>query len=83
MVEFYDDLRDRYKQILNTEPICNSEKPTENSHLVWMLNELSSPDMSETKKHRWLGYIQGCMTCKGLIVVDDERNFTRGIFNGK
>lgn len=83
MTVFYDELRQRYIKILDAEPICGSGNPTGNSHLVWMLNELSSDKMSETKKHRCLGYIQGCMVCKGLITVNEERDLTRGIFNGK
>ncbi|WQN06691.1 hypothetical protein [Escherichia phage vB-Eco-KMB37] len=49
-----------------------------------MLNEIQDGcnDMSETKRHRWLGYIQGVMIMKNLITVDDERNATRPVFNG-
>lgn len=83
VVSFYDDLRTRYINLLDVEPICNPEKPTEPSHLVWMLMELTSSTMTETKKHRWLGYIQGVMTSKGLITVQAERDLTRDIFNGK
>lgn len=80
---FYPELRQRYYDILNTTPEANSELPTADSHLAWMLTELSKDDMSETKKHRWLGYIQGCMTMKGYLVVNEERDATRAIFNGK
>lgn len=80
---FYNDLRQRYYEMLNTVPVSNSEHPTDDSHLAWMLTELSRDDMTETKKHRWLGYIQGCMTMKGYLVVNEERNATRPIFNGK
>lgn len=81
--DFYNELRQRYLDILGTKPVCNPEYPTSHCHLSWMLTELGSDEMSETKKHRWLGYIQGCMVCHELITVEDERNSTRSIFNGK
>jgi len=39
--------------------------------------------MSETKKHRWLGFIQGCMIKDGFIKLTEERERTRPILNGK
>lgn len=52
-------------------------------HLLWMLKELEENKlMSPTKKHRWLGFIQGCLFLKGHFSIDEERNLTRGIFNG-
>ena len=60
------------------------EGSTEPSHLLWMLYELRvNKDMSETKKHRWLGFIQGCMIKDGFINLCDERTRTRPILNGK
>lgn len=80
---FYNELRERYFSILDVEAHNNPNDPTSNEHLAWMLLELGSSEMSETKKHRWLGYIQGCMVMKNLITVQEERDLTRGIFNGK
>lgn len=80
--DFYNDLRQRYFDLLNCEPFENSKNPLSNNHLAWMLSKLSDEDMSETKKHRWLGFIQGCMTFLGFIKVDSEREITRNIFNG-
>lgn len=82
-MDFYNDLRYRYLEVLNTKSENDPDHPTSRHHLAWMLDELVSDTMSETKKHRWLGYIQGCMVCQGLINVEDERNATRNIFNGK
>ncbi|ELL7856302.1 hypothetical protein AAGG91_002682 [Salmonella enterica] len=79
---FYNDLRIRYLEILDTRAENDTDHPTSRHHLSWMLNELSSDTMSETKKHRWLGYVQGCMVSQNLINVEDERNATRNIFNG-
>lgn len=32
------------------------------------------------KLSRWLGFIQGCLVCKGLCDVDTERSYTREFF---
>lgn len=79
---FYPEICDRYTAILLKQPA--DAKETGASHLLWMLSELQNDysGMSETKRHRWLGYIQGVMVMKGLITVDDERTVTRPIFNG-
>jgi hypothetical protein len=53
-------------------------------HLYWMCCEIYSDNLSsETKAHRWLDYVQGCLVMKGLISVEDERKNTRIIFNGE
>lgn len=80
---FFNELRQRYFDLLNCTPIENAEEPLTDNHLAWMLTELSSDAMSETKKHRWLGYIQGCMAFRGLLTVNEERDSTRKMFNGK
>ena len=80
---FYPELRQRYFDLLDAEPVEDSTKPFENAHLSWMLVKLSEEDMSETKKHRWLGYIQGVMAMKEHINVNDERDATRDVFKGK
>lgn len=81
--DFYNELRKRYLRVLNVKACKNENNPTSVYHLVWMLHELGSSEMSETKKHRWLGYIQGCMVMKNIITVQEERDLTRSIFNGK
>lgn len=81
--DFYPELRQRYYDLLNVDPVENPETPFNDSHLAWMLTELSKTTMSETKKHRWLGYIQGVMATKSHIVVNEERDATRDVFKGK
>lgn len=84
MSNVFDPIIERYVSILKVDAKCDPDNPTLSHHLVWMLIEIkNSTTMSETKKHRWLGYVQGCMVFKGLITVDNERELTRGIFNGK
>jgi hypothetical protein len=81
--DFYPELRQRYFDLLNCSPVEDSNSALNDSHLAWMLTELSNPDMSETKKHRWLGYIQGVLAAKSHIIVNDERDATRDVFKGK
>ena len=82
---FYPELIERYYTAIITEgelikPKDEYQRP---AHLVEMLIKLDSDEsMSLTKKHRWLGYIQGVLCANGVISVDDERDHTRGIFNG-
>lgn len=80
---FFNDLRQRYFDLLNCTPIENPSEPLNDTHLAWMLTKLSDDTMSETKKHRWLGYIQGCMAFRGFITVNEERDNTRDVFKGK
>ncbi len=79
----------RYIEILHTQSIVADKVQTDvsnetsDTHLLWMLHEIAlNPLQSETKKHRWLGYVQGVMVCKGYITVQEERELTRPIFNG-
>ena len=68
--------------VLEIKPLEGDE--TNDIHLLWMLHELTNnTEQSETKKHRWLGYVQGVMTVKGYINVLEERELTRNIFKGE
>lgn len=54
------------------------------NHLCWMLDKIiGDSSMSDIKKNRWLGYVQGCLTKDDQLNVDEERDRTRQIFNGK
>ena len=79
--------KDCYK-LINTGKNINPQQligdETNPIHLLWMLDQIEyNSDQSETKKHRWLGYIQGVLVCKGSFTVVDERNYTRNILDGK
>lgn len=84
-----DILCKRYKSILKR---LNSKLTSEpdiqdqlsDNHLFWMLTVIENDNtQSETKKHRWLGYVQGILISKGYTTVYDEREVTRSILNGK
>lgn len=54
------------------------------SHLKWMLSQIFKGKLSSnTKEHRWLGYVQGVLVVRGVLNVDEERDKTRKIFNGE
>lgn len=87
------EIIERYKSIimLNSQEFIDTVtfvKPTfgeeqSDKHLLWMLSELEcNQEQSITKKHRWLGYIQGVLICKGYTTVAEEREETRELFNG-
>lgn len=76
---------DRYKQIIdkNLDGDLETDPYQKLSHLRWMLDEIVSNDtQSITKKHRWLGFVQGVLIAKKLTTVDIERDFTRDLLNG-
>lgn len=73
------ELLQRYESLLQAKPACSLNK-TSNAHLCWMLREIAAMNWQETKAHRWLGFVQGVMACKGLIDVDEERELTRSLF---
>lgn len=78
-----NDLLSRYIEILGGISSYNGQGPdkTSNKHLCWMLHQISFMSVNDPKAHRWLGFVQGVMACKGLIDVDQERELTRAIFS--
>ena len=66
---------------LHFEPCEDLDHPFSLSHLLWMAYKAKSEEFSIDKQHRWLGYIQGCLVCMGIITVEEERNFTRPLFS--
>lgn len=86
--EYLNQITRRYTNLLENrgEQLRKDEdgNQTDLGHLLWMLEEIrSNPNQSETKKNRWLGFIQGCLVKEELIEVYEERDLTRPIFNGK
>lgn len=66
-----------------TEVVQMEGDETNPIHLLWMLDQIQNdPTQSITKKHRWLGYIQGVLVCKKVFEVLEEREYTRSILNG-
>lgn len=79
---YFKEICERYIKELNNCKLPNSPYQS-NEHLKWMLVEiLVNEDQSLTKKHRWLGYVQGILVANFVINVDNERNLTRNLFKG-
>lgn len=54
------------------------------NHLYWMLDCVEKNSLSsETKFHRWLGFVQGVLCYVEVLSVNQERGRTRYIFNGE
>lgn len=47
------------------------------AHLVWMLKGLISGYVEHEKAHRWLGYVQGFMVCRGLLSLNEAKDMNR------
>lgn len=87
--EYYRDLLLERK----VRPVNHTEKSggdtTSPEHLLWMVEHCiprvrdDGRGMSIDKYSRWLGYIQGCLICRGWTTVETERNRTRPWFTSK
>ena len=81
-INYFDHICFQYDQLLEQSTLPD-KKYQSKEHLQWMLDQVrTDKTQSITKKHRWLGYVQGIMTAHGIIDVDIERDSTRSIFNG-
>ncbi len=78
----------RYVDLINNCGLDLHEKRfgdfTSLYHLKWMIFQVFiDSKQSATKKHRWMGYVQGMLVAYGLVKVMGERDLTRDVFNGE
>lgn len=69
--------------ILKRHQCYKTKKKTGITHLIWMCEELLKrgiADFPPDKSGRWIGFVQGCMACRGLLNVDAERDRTRPLY---
>lgn len=54
-------------------------------HLIWMCQIITNHAhvWPKDKTGRWLGFVQGVLACQRVITVPEEREFSRGLFNGE
>lgn len=73
----------RYLKILQRiEPNTQPDDPTSIQHLKKMCElAIRHPEMYIDKHSRWLGYVQGVLTMRGHIRVQEERDFTRPLYH--
>lgn len=84
--QYYKELLEkRGVNAVNHTALENGD-PTDLEHLLWMCNFClpnirdDGRGMDTAKYSRWLGYVQGCLICKGITTVEAERNRTRAWF---
>jgi len=77
---------DHLREIVGLFTTTPRQEPGNNPsmhHLVWMLDQLQwDSTQSPTKKHRWIGYIQGVLIERGIMDMATERTITRDILRG-
>ena len=72
----------RYLAILRDTSFDDNPPCTGSVHLTWMCDTaLSETEWTDDKISRWLGFIQGVMIMRGLLNVEEERDFSRPLFH--
>lgn len=87
--EANQELFQRYKVIIGAytatrAPDSLAEDPRLSlSNLLWMCDTgiAQGDSLPIDKISRWLGFIQGCLAMRGLILVDEEREVSRPLFH--
>lgn len=81
--DIFSILARRYHDILiDKVGIDDKLDKMSNTNLSWMTSEiLNNQNMPCDKVSRWIGFIQGCMSMKGYLDVDSERDFSREYFH--
>ena len=46
-------------------------------HLVWMLQQICTEQITGEKAHRWIGYVQGVLVAFGVTTVAQMRELNR------
>lgn len=59
------------------------EDRTSTRNLSWMVHHALANlnNWPVDKTSRWIGFVQGCLACKGFLDVDSERERTRPLFH--
>ena len=77
-----DLLFSRYASFIRRAGIDEGDpRKTSLRNLAWMCRTAINEPMSTDKASRWLGFVQGCLAMRGMIDVDDERNYSRSLFH--
>jgi hypothetical protein len=59
-------------------PVERSDDGRGVPHLRWMLKQIiSSPEMSQDKAMRWLGYVQGALVTTGQTTLEQMKEVSR------
>jgi len=64
------------------DPLANDSRLSlGNLHWMCTTGANTANMMPEDKAARWIGFVQGCLAMRGMINVDEERDFTRPLFH--
>lgn len=77
-------LFERYSAVLKPLPEFDSTVDgCSREHLLWMCQTAieNATSWPVDKLSRWLGFVQGVLTLRGLLTVDGEREFSRPLFH--
>lgn len=77
VVRFYNHYMDEVRNAIADEVPTD---PSNYSHLMWMCDRIEFdfvPAGEIDKAMRWLGFIQGCLLCKGDFTLSQLRDHSR------
>jgi len=52
---------------------ASGNNPTGIHHLLFMIKQIESGEVSGEKAHRWLGWIQGVVCCRGGATLEEMK----------
>jgi len=50
-------------------------------HLIWMCYQIASGEVTGPKAHRWIGYIQGVLVCRGNYTLNEMKELNKEFIN--
>lgn len=53
------------------DPQCGKD------HMLYMIEQIASGEVTEEKAHRWLGYIQGCVVSHDGATLEEVKNINK------
>jgi len=69
---------ERTKEFLPVPDTAVDIESVTSSHLEYMLESIISSKVKNEKAHRWLGWVQGIICCKGAATLTQMKNINSG-----
>jgi len=77
----YELLCERYRKMLEGLNAETESGFCSIGHVKWMLSRI--PEFRDGEKQaRWIGFVQGVLTCLGVVDLEEEIEFCRKLFKG-
>ena len=78
IVEMYADKLERGYKAIRHATDENFILPAHRlEHIHWMCREILEKKMTNSKQHRWLGFIQGVLYSEGLFTIDEMKEHNK------